>query len=318
MITVSDINGVKQYTLHQFIKIFVLWVVAVVVLVLTVGMLLLYSLSDKVDELDFLTQDLQDTKKDLEQHNNELKDNISNKSEMLSSMNEQLLEIERIVGLEPDIESSFYDRANIAKSKTVQKVESSIVTVAGLAVLNRSIPTGIPVEYKKITDRFGYRMHPITKKRHLHSGIDFSADVGTPIFAPADGVVEFAGVKGTYGKFLLIDHSFGFKTAFGHLDNYAVQSGDYVSKGDLIGEVGNTGRSTGSHLHYEIRYLHKWLNPDKFLTWSAETYLDIMASERLVKWDELMSQIEKRLQTQTLNNTNTTRISYGNFQVKQK
>jgi len=315
MITVSDINGVKQYTLHQFIKIFVLWVVATVVFVLTVGMLLLYSLSDKVDELDFLTRDLQDTKKQLELHNNDLKDNISNKSEMLSSMNEQLLEIERIVGLEPDIESSFYDRANIAKNKTVQKIQSSRVTVAGLAVLNRSIPTGMPIEYKKITDRFGYRMHPITGKKHLHSGMDFSADIGTPIFAPADGVVEFAGVKGTYGKFLLIDHSFGFKTAFGHLDRYVVKSGDYVSKGDLIGEVGNTGRSTGSHLHYEIRYLHKWLNPDKFLTWSAKTYVDVMNSERLVKWDELMNQIEKRLQTQTLNNTNT-RISYGNFQIK--
>ncbi len=230
-------------------------------------------------------------------------------------MNEQLSEIETIIGLEPNVESSFYDRANSAKDKTVLKIEKSRITVAQLTILNRSIPNGKPIKYKRITDRFGYRIHPITKKRHHHSGIDMSAKIGTPIYAPADGVVEYAKHKGSYGNYLLINHPFGFKTAYGHLEKFAVKSGDYIAKGDLIGYVGNTGRSTGSHLHYEIRYLHKWLNPDKFLTWSSETYGDVIASEKLVNWAKLMDQIEKRLQVQALNTTNTniTRISYGTF-----
>lgn len=313
IITISDIHGVKQYTLHQFIKVFVLWIIAAIVLVITVGVLFLYSLTDKVDELKFLTKDLQETKKQLAIQNSDLQNNILRKSETLESMNEHLLEIENIIGMEPDIESSFFDRAEGAKNKTIQKVQMSRLTVAQLSILNRSIPNGVPIKYKKITDKFGYRINPVTKKRHLHSGMDFSADIGTPIYSPADGVVEYAKIKGTYGKYMQINHPFGFKTAYGHLDKFAVKSGDYISKGDLIGYVGNTGRSTGSHLHYEIRYLHKWLNPDKFLTWSKETYRDVIASEKLVNWDRLMDQIEKRLQIQALNKDNKIRISYGTF-----
>lgn len=313
IITVSDIHGVKQYTLHQFIKTFVIWLIAAIVLVIAIGTLLLYSLSDKVDELNKLTESLQTTQKQLKVKNTDLQTNIIRKSETLESMNEQLEEIETIIGLEPDIDSTFYDRANSAKDKTVKKIEASRITAAQLAILNRSIPTGYPITYKRITDRFGYRIHPITKKRHLHSGVDMSAKIDTPIFAPADGVVVFAETKGSYGKYMLIDHSFGFKTAYGHLHKFNVSSGDYIAKGDLIGYVGNSGRSTGPHLHYEIRYLHKWLNPDKFLTWSAQTYGDVIASEHNVNWGKLMNQIEKRLQVQALNNIENKRISYGTF-----
>ncbi len=313
IITVSDIHGVKQYTLHQFIKTFVIWLLAAIILVIAVGTLLLYSLSHKVDELNTLTESLQMTTAQLETKNTDLQTNIVRKSETLESMNEQLAEIETIIGLEPDIDSTFSARANSAKNITVQKVEASRITAAQLAILNRSIPTGKPLKYKRITDKFGYRIHPITKKRHLHSGIDMSAKTGTPIYAPADGVVEYAQVKGAYGNYMLINHPFGFKTAYGHLHKFACKSGDYVQKGDLIAYVGNTGRSTGPHLHYEIRYLHKWLNPDKFLTWSAQTYGDVIASENKVNWNRLMNQIEKRLQVQALNSTQTTRISYGTF-----
>lgn len=284
-----------------------------VIIIIVLGVLVLNSLSDKVDELNSLTKNLQETKKQLVAQNRDLQNNILRKSETLDSMNEQLSEIENIIGLEPDIESSFFDRANSAKNKTFLKVEQSKLTVAQLTILNRSIPNGAPLKYKRITDKFGYRIHPITKKRHLHSGIDFSADVGTPIYAPADGVVEYAQTKGNYGKYMLINHPFGFKTAYGHLQKFAVKSGNYVAKGDIIGYTGNTGRSTGPHLHYEIRYLHKWLNPDKFLTWSSKTYLDVIASERLVNWVQLMDQIKLRLQLQALYNSNTIRISYGTF-----
>ena len=313
IITISDIHGVKQYTMHQFIKLFTIWIIVAIVIIFATGTLFLYSLSDKVDKLNNLTQTLQNTKEQLAMENSDLQNNILRKSETLNSMNEQLSEIETIIGLEPNIESSFYDRANNAKNRTTLKIEKSRLTVAQLTILNRSIPNGAPIKYIRITDKFGYRIHPITKKRHHHSGIDMSAKIGTPIYAPADGVVEYAKYKGSYGNYLLINHPFGFKTAYGHLEKFTVKSGDYINKGDLIGYVGNTGRSTGPHLHYEIRYLHKWLNPDKFLTWSAETYEDVITNEKLVNWKKLMNQIETRLQLQVLNQTNITRISYGSF-----
>ncbi len=314
IITVSDINGVKQYTLHQIIKVFVVWIVLAVVVIFAIGALVVNSLSDEVEELNTLTDGLVQTKKELERKNKALQTDILRKSETLESMNEHLSEIEKIVGLEPNIESAFDDRANSAKDKMVQKVQQTRVTVAQLSILNRSVPNGIPLKkYKKITDKFGYRIHPITKKRQFHAGIDFSAAIGTPIYATADGVVEYAKGKGTYGNYLLIDHPFGFKTAYGHLSGFAVKKGDYISKGDIIGYVGNTGRSTGSHLHFEIRYLNKWLNPQKFLNWSSSTYMDVMASESAVNWVALMNQIETRLQIQALNNINNIRISYGAF-----
>ncbi len=314
IITVSDIHGVKQYTLHQIIKVFVVWVVLAVVIIFAIGALVVNSLSDEVEDLNTLTQGLVETKKELEMKNTALQTDILRKSETLESMNEHLSEIEKIVGLEPDIESAFGDRANSAKNKMVEKVQQTRLTVAQLSILNRSIPNGNPLKiYKKITDKFGYRIHPITKKRQFHAGIDLSAASGTAIYAPADGVVESAKGKGTYGKYLLLDHPFGFKTAYGHLSRFAVKKGDYISKGDIIGYVGNTGRSTGPHLHFEIRYLNKWLNPQKFLNWSSSTYINIMATQSAVNWVALMNQIKSRLQIQALNNINHTRISYGAF-----
>jgi len=104
--------------------------------------------------------------------------------------------------------------------------------------------------------------------------------------------VVFAKRKGAYGKFLLLAHSFGFTTAYGHLSRFAVKSGDFVSKGDLIAYVGSTGRSTGSHLHYEIRYLDKWLNPKPFTQWNLENINDISAKITQVDWDSILKQTQ--------------------------
>jgi len=302
MITVSDIHGIKQYTLHQFIKVFILWIIAAVVVVIAVGSLVLFSLNNKVDELNNLTKNLQHVKKELQTKSDKLEAEIHEKEEKLASMNEHLTEIEKMIGLEPDIESAFSQRAKNTRKKVIERIKEKRITVAQLTVLNHSIPNGTPVKYRRITDRYGYRIHPILKKRQFHVGIDLSAKFGTPIYAPADGVVEYAQYKGTYGNFLLLSHPFGFKTAYGHLSKFAAHEGDYVSKGDLIGYVGTTGRSTGPHLHYEVRYLNKWLDPEKFLGWSSSTYLHVMTQESQVNWVALMHQIEKNMQLYTVSN----------------
>lgn len=104
-----------------------------------------------------------------------------------------------------------------------------------------------------ITSKFGYRASPFTGKPALHAGLDIAAAPGSPVFAPADGMVTFAGYDEGYGKMITIDHGYGISTRFGHNAQIYVQVGQRVSRWDVISSVGNTGRSTGPHLHYEVR-----------------------------------------------------------------
>ncbi|HPI41510.1 MAG TPA: M23 family metallopeptidase, partial [Pseudobdellovibrionaceae bacterium] len=100
---------------------------------------------------------------------------------------------------------------------------------------------------------FGYRISPFSGKKSLHAGLDIAAAPGSPVFAPAQGVVVFASYDETYGKLITIDHGYGVTTRYGHLSQIYVQLGQRVNKWDVVGAVGNTGRSTGPHLHYEVR-----------------------------------------------------------------
>ena len=114
-----------------------------------------------------------------------------------------------------------------------------------------STPTIAPV-LGLITDGYGRRKDPFTGRLAFHRGLDISARRGTPINAPADGVVVFAGRNGGLGRTVRISHDFGFTTVYGHLDTISVEAGDLVQRGQQIGLLGNSGRSTGPHLHYEV------------------------------------------------------------------
>lgn len=116
-----------------------------------------------------------------------------------------------------------------------------------------------------LTSRFGYRMSPFTGKQTMHAGLDIAAAPGSPIYAPADGVVSFAGYDEGYGKLVSVDHGYGVTTRFGHTSQIYVQVGQKVSKWDVIAAVGNTGRSTGPHLHYEVRINGTPVDPINFI-----------------------------------------------------
>lgn len=120
-----------------------------------------------------------------------------------------------------------------------------------------SIPAILPVSLKNKSTRFsssyGYRMHPIYKTVKLHAGMDFSGSIGTPIYATGDGKVVYAEIHKGYGKSILIDHGFNYQTLYAHLNAYNVRPGQKVKRGDIIGYMGNTGMSTGPHIHYEVK-----------------------------------------------------------------
>ncbi len=119
-----------------------------------------------------------------------------------------------------------------------------------------AIPAIQPISNKQLialASGFGYRIHPIYKVKKLHGGIDFAAEIGTPIYATADGTVAVVSVKFSgYGKMIEVDHGFGYRTRYAHMHGFNVKVGQQVKRGDLIGYVGNTGLSTAPHLHYEV------------------------------------------------------------------
>jgi murein DD-endopeptidase MepM/ murein hydrolase activator NlpD len=128
-----------------------------------------------------------------------------------------------------------------------------------------AIPAIQPISNKQlvaIASGFGVRIHPIYKVKKMHTGIDFAAPIGTPIYATADGKIEEVSVKFSgYGKMIVIDHGFGYKTRYAHMHDFAVRTGQNIKRGELIGYVGDTGISTAPHLHYEVMMNGVLINP---------------------------------------------------------
>jgi len=116
-----------------------------------------------------------------------------------------------------------------------------------------------------VTGSFGERIDPFNGEGAFHRGVDISSSVGQPVVAPADGVVTFADFLGGYGRAIIVDHGHGLTTRYGHLANFAVIAGQEIHRGDTIGYVGLSGRSTGPHLHYEVRINDTPVNPHKYL-----------------------------------------------------
>jgi murein DD-endopeptidase MepM/ murein hydrolase activator NlpD len=127
-----------------------------------------------------------------------------------------------------------------------------------------SAPNLWPVE-GPVTGSFGERIDPFNGEGAFHSGIDIASSYGQPVIAPADGTVTFADFLGGYGRAITLDHGHGITTRYGHLANFAVTSGQRVHRGDTIGFIGLSGRSTGPHLHYEVRINDTPVNPHKYL-----------------------------------------------------
>ncbi|MEL6678013.1 MAG: peptidoglycan DD-metalloendopeptidase family protein [Pseudomonadota bacterium] len=135
-----------------------------------------------------------------------------------------------------------------------------------MTVASRNVPFATPVTagYRQ-TSGFGPRRDPINRRTRMHNGLDFAAPVGTPILAPADGVVVTAETQRGFGKVIKIRHDFGYETLYAHLNRMRVRVGDSVTRGDRIGDMGSTGRSTGSHLHYEVHLGGKPVDPLNYL-----------------------------------------------------
>jgi len=129
----------------------------------------------------------------------------------------------------------------------------------------RRLPSIVPVEGVSISSRFGFREDPFSGSWRMHEGIDFGANVGTPVIAPADGTVIETGLDSGYGLTIRIDHGDGVQTLYAHLSRTRVVEGEEVRRGDRIGDVGSTGRSTSPHLHYEVHMRGRIVDPEPYV-----------------------------------------------------
>ena len=142
------------------------------------------------------------------------------------------------------------------------------LSLARMEALERSldgIPQVLPAKRNSISSGFGYRRDPFTGRAAMHSGLDFRAGYGSPIHAAATGTISFVGRKSGYGKVVEIEHGNGLMTRYAHMSAFSAKAGQEVAAGDIIGAIGSSGRSTGPHLHFEVRINDRAVNPRPFL-----------------------------------------------------
>ena len=139
-------------------------------------------------------------------------------------------------------------------------------TLKEIKAIQQVTPSMRPIDGGWISSKFGFRKSPFSDKQEFHAGVDIAAHKGTPVMATANGTVIFSGHRGTYGKVVYIDHGFGIMTRYAHLDRCHAKKGQKVSRGEMIGEVGSTGKSTGPHLHYEVRLNDIPVNAEKYMS----------------------------------------------------
>ena len=156
-------------------------------------------------------------------------------------------------------------------------LEAGPIALAAARINRVSIPSLFPITTSRaMSSSYGMRVHPVLGRMRMHKGIDLPASTGTPIRATADGVVEKADWFGGYGLCVELEHGANMETRYGHMSRIAVAEGQSVRKGDVIGYVGSTGRSTGAHLHYEVRIAGEAVNPVPYMQASAAS--DLLAS----------------------------------------
>ncbi|MEM6476431.1 MAG: M23 family metallopeptidase [Pseudomonadota bacterium] len=167
-----------------------------------------------------------------------------------------------------------------AGSEIDPRFERLGLSLARMAALERAldgIPQVVPAG-SGISSNFGYRRDPFNGGGAMHSGIDFRGPIGSPIYAAAKGTVSFVGWKGGYGKTVEIQHDNGMLTRYAHMSRFDVKVGQTMQAGDTIGGIGNTGRSTGPHLHFEVRVNDRAVNPRKFLEIAPDVLKEVRGS----------------------------------------
>lgn len=284
IITISDVKSTKSYNVSSIIKKIIFWVLVGVLLVVGISFL---TISNLVESVKSLSND-----REVYSKQNELfSEQISKKMNQIEMLGMELDKIEEIIGINKDDTNTLIQRATLAKLTSAQK-----------SYMLQTIPNNCPLKECITTSKFGWRVHPITRQKQFHKGIDLRAARRTDIISTADGVVRYIHNKndGSLGRSIIISHNFGFETMYGHLRFVDVKVGDIIKRGQVIARSGNSGRSSGPHLHYEVRHATKVLDPIDFIQWDMKNYDKIFEKQRRIEWESLVKMISNQNQKMVL------------------
>lgn len=304
IITISDVHGTRAFNIHQIAKKLILFLVLIVASVIAGGFWFISKTGEQMDnykaekqreielkqkEIDLKEREINtlfEKEKKLQAQNQLYSMQIKGKVQDIEALSSKLDHIEEMIGLKVDDEKK-EEISNETLASINDRIKNYMFT---------TIPNGAPLSKTKITSGYGYRIHPITKKKKFHRGIDFQAKRKTPVYATADGIVSFVQSRniGDFGRVVKIIHNYGFQTIYAHLNRTDVKVGDIIRKGDQIALSGNSGRSTAPHLHYEIKYAFKQLDPNEFIKWKESNYDSILKEERRVRWESLVRLINEQ------------------------
>jgi murein DD-endopeptidase MepM/ murein hydrolase activator NlpD len=282
-VTISDVNGSRHFLLHQLIKKFLVYFTLFVILVIVIGSIVISFLVKEVSTLDAKKEVAIQERNTLLIQNEELQTKISEKAQEYENIRDKIASMEEMVGLRTNEEDTIDTR-----------LDEIDLTIVQQKIFFDNIPSGDVMAYSEVTSKFGWRENPILKRKEFHTGLDLRANPGTPILAPADGVVKFTeyNQNSGYGNVVSLSHNYGFESSYAHLQNRrVVKEGQFVKKGDLIAYSGNSGMSTGPHLHYEVKFIGRSLDPETFVNWKGSNFITIFKKEKRVTWESLIKLI---------------------------
>jgi len=333
-ITVSDKRGTQHFKIPKFIKPLLIGIALTMTIALIGSNVLIVNQQEEMTQTKSQAASLEDAFVQLSSKNSNLNQSLKQENRNKEVMSDVLTQIEEISGVSSTFSSGILDRltaisnhyaaeeldieelygrmGSLEESIGLQtehelddttnledRIELASLSISQQKLLHDSIPSGFPTGNTGITSKFGKRIHPTTKQSSFHNGIDLKTAKGTEIYAAADGISKSADYNKLSGNRVVLTHNLGFETRYAHLSELKVKPGEVVQKGDLIGLSGNTGRSDGPHLHYEIRYLDKPHNPIDFINWEFGNQ-EIFTNVRGIQWQSLISLINKQISRPTL------------------
>jgi murein DD-endopeptidase MepM/ murein hydrolase activator NlpD len=294
-ISVSSVHGTKHFyfgkRIRHALKGFGYFILAGL---LITGGVIYYLLSEvdfakiKQSELETKSLTLTEEVTSLKKLKQNLEQDLLDREERMTQVSDRLGDLEKILGVgETDGEA------------IESRLDAATITSSVRVVMLTQIPNGAPVRSARISSGYGKRINPVTGKKEFHRGLDFAVNTGTPVFAPADGVVAvIRPADYGSGNFLRLQHGYGFTSSYSHLYKFKVRTGEFVQKGDLIAYSGNSGLSSGPHLHYEVRFVGRSLNPRPFVDWGVDNFETIFSKVRGIRWESLVNKVELRVSSQ--------------------
>lgn len=283
ILMISSPYGYKYYNVSLLVKHLAMYFATLILAMIFFVLMVLHTFASETRQLKYKHDYVESAYNVLLEKYMKLTEQMSLKREEAVLATDKIEDMEAVFGISTNGGYGLQSRVEVAGITGLQKL-----------FIMKFIPNGNPLDfYRRVSSDYGYRTHPINQSRELHAGVDLSTTLDAPVYATADGVVDFAkdGWNGGYGLMVKIDHSFGFKTYYAHLNSFVVKRGDFVKKGQLIAHAGSTGLSTGVHLHYEVRFLGSHIEPKSFMDWDMNSFSKIFEKEKNVAWQSLVTTI---------------------------